>query len=203
MAVSRQTRSISWSAPADVRVAVAGMDVAGYLTAVARGEVPNSPAIELLGMRLTSFGVGSAEVSFQPEEYHVNFVGAVHGGVISAVLDSCIGYAVNTTLGRDEAFVTSQLNVQFIRGIRAGAEVAGRTGPVAPSWRAPGRRRGVARRRRGHALRDGDRHLHDFGPARDVRPDARPARRGRHFPGGFKIFTSAAGRRRPARGSSN
>ena len=122
MAVSRQTRSISWSAPADVRVAVAGMDVAGYLTAVARGEVPNSPAIELLGMRLTSFGEGSAEVSFQPEEYHVNFVGAVHGGVISAVLDSCIGYAVNTTLGRDEAFVTSQLNVQFIRGIRAGAE---------------------------------------------------------------------------------
>jgi uncharacterized protein (TIGR00369 family) len=122
MSVARQTRSISWSAPADVRVATAAMDMLGYLTAVAQGELPNSPAIELLGMRLKSFGEGRAEVSFAPEEYHVNFVGAVHGGVISAVLDSCIGYAVNTTLGRDEAFVTSQLNVQFVRGIRIGTE---------------------------------------------------------------------------------
>ena len=118
-------------------------------------------------MRLKSFGEGRAEVSFAPEEYHVNFVGAVHGGVISAVLDSCIGYAVNTTLGRDEAFVTSQLNVQFVRGIRIGTEslvarAACATAEGAWSW--PKHRSKMPRA----PLCDGDRDLLDPRPAIDV-----------------------------------
>lgn len=119
--IPRQTQAISWTAPADVMKAAAGLDMAGYLRAVVEGELPNSPAIELMGIRLERFEVGSAEVSFRPTAYHVNFVGAVHGGVISAVLDSCIGYAVNTTLKPKEAFVTTQLGIQYLRGIRPGS----------------------------------------------------------------------------------
>lgn len=118
--IPRQTQSISWTAPADVMKAAAGLDMSCYLQAVVHGELPNSPAIELMGIRLERFENGSAEVSFRPCDYHVNFVGAVHGGVISAVLDSCIGYAVNTTLKPNEAFVTTQLGIQYVRGIRPG-----------------------------------------------------------------------------------
>ncbi len=116
----RQTQSISWTAPVDVMRAAAGLDMGGYLRAVVDGELPNSPAIELMGVRLERFENGGAEVSFRPCAYHVNFVGAVHGGVISAVLDSCIGYAVNTTLKPNEAFVTTQLGIQYVRGIQPG-----------------------------------------------------------------------------------
>ena len=88
------------------------MSTAEYLTAVAEGLLPNSPAIALLGMRLKSFSDGSAEIAFDPDEVHLNFAGIVHGGVISAVLDTCIGYAVNTTLKAGEIFSTVQINVQ-------------------------------------------------------------------------------------------
>ena len=138
MLIPRQTKSISWSAPADVRAAAADMNFLDYLKAVAQGSLPNSPAIELLGMRLRNFGDGNAEVSFSPDEHHLNFAGAVHGGVISAVLDSCIGYAVNAALKPEETFVTAQLNVQFVKGVKAGeatlkarAELRHRGGRVA------------------------------------------------------------------------
>jgi uncharacterized protein (TIGR00369 family) len=121
--LSRQTQSISWTAPADVMKVAAGLGMEGYLRAVAQGELPNSPAIEVMGIRLERFESGSAEVSFRPCAYHVNFVGAVHGGIISAVLDSCIGYAVNTTLKPNEAFVTTQLGIQYVRGIRPGGKI--------------------------------------------------------------------------------
>lgn len=44
----------------------------------------------------------------------------VHGGVVSALLDTAIGYAVVSALPFGDGFSTVQLNVNFIRGIMPG-----------------------------------------------------------------------------------
>lgn len=120
MEIPRRSKEVSWASPADVLPAFAGMSFPAYLQAVADGRLPNSPAIELAGITLLSIGKGAASVAFVPEEIHVNSIGAVHGGVIATVLDSTIGYAVQTTLVANERFVTTQLGVNFIKGIAPG-----------------------------------------------------------------------------------
>lgn len=122
MQLPRQKREISWCEPRDVIAAASGLTMPLYLEAVIEGRLPNSPAIELLALILTDAHEGSARATFKPDAIHLNAAGAVHGGIISAALDSCIGYAVQSTLVPGETFVTAQLNTQFIRGIGASGE---------------------------------------------------------------------------------
>jgi uncharacterized protein (TIGR00369 family) len=47
-------------------------------------------------------------------------VGAVHGGVISTLLDSALPCAVHTTLPADTGYTTAELKVNFVRPVVIG-----------------------------------------------------------------------------------
>jgi uncharacterized protein (TIGR00369 family) len=44
----------------------------------------------------------------------------VHGGWLSALLDSALGYAVHTVLPAGHGFTTLDLHVRFVRAVTAG-----------------------------------------------------------------------------------
>ncbi len=68
-------------------------DFRGHLDAMLRGDVPQPPVAELLGLRLVSVAEGEVvfELDVRPE--HANPMGTVQGGVICALADAAMGLA--------------------------------------------------------------------------------------------------------------
>lgn len=60
---------------------------------------------------------------------HMNLGGVVHGGVTAALLDSCMGGAVVSTLADDEWCGTASLNLNYLRWGQ-GAELRGEASVV-------------------------------------------------------------------------
>ncbi|HYM49365.1 MAG TPA: alpha/beta fold hydrolase [Candidatus Limnocylindrales bacterium] len=88
-----------------------------YLEAMLAGRVAPPPFAALLKMRLTEVGDGTAhfEMPLSDELYNPNDV--VHGGAITALVDSAMGLAVVSTLGEGETFTTVELKVNFLRAV--------------------------------------------------------------------------------------
>jgi uncharacterized protein (TIGR00369 family) len=57
----------------------------------------------------------SEEYAFQSNSGYI-----VHGGMVATVLDSAMGGACWTLLNRDEAFLTADLRIEFLRTARPG-----------------------------------------------------------------------------------
>jgi len=87
------------------------------LEAALRGSVPPPPYAHLLGMRFTAASEGSAtfEMPVRSDLYNPNNV--VHGGAITSLADSAMGFAVMSTLAAGESFTTAELHVNFLRPV--------------------------------------------------------------------------------------
>jgi len=68
-----------------------------------------------LGMDRVRSGDGCAEIILDVRDEFTNRRGVVHGGVITALLDSALGAAVISGLRAEEWCGTVQLSVQFLR----------------------------------------------------------------------------------------
>ena len=78
---------------------------------------------------------GKVRARFEPKPEHINNLGQVQGGIISAMLDATLGPALSTTLDADEAGPTLELHVSFLRPARgtllATGKVVHRTSSIA------------------------------------------------------------------------
>jgi uncharacterized protein (TIGR00369 family) len=99
--------------------------VRGLLT----GQFPAPPITETLGFTLAEADPGRAVFSGEPQFRHYNPIGSVHGGFAMTLLDSALGCAIHTTLGKGETYTTLEIKVNLVRPLTKG------TGPV----RAEGR----------------------------------------------------------------
>ena len=70
---------------------------------------------ERLGARAEAADDGSARLSFEVTDEHLNPAGALHGGVLATLVDTAMGLAVRTTTGEGEVPATSQLTVTYLR----------------------------------------------------------------------------------------
>ena len=75
---------------------------------------------KLVGMRLTSAGPGIATFEMECDERHHNPMGSVHGGILADLADAAMGYAVISTLSKDETFTTIELKINFLRPVFEG-----------------------------------------------------------------------------------
>lgn len=83
-----------------------------------------SPAFwDLLGMRLSYADNRKVEIELLAEEKHLNLLGTVHGGVLSAVMDQAMGMLVAEARG-GQFGVTTHLNVQFLAPMSKGTLTA-------------------------------------------------------------------------------
>src|SRR5438270_7134811 len=87
------------------------------LEAALRGAAPPPPYVRLLNMRFIAVADGSAtfEMPSTSELYNPNNV--VHGGAITSLADSAMGFAVLSTLAPGENFTTAELHVNFLRPV--------------------------------------------------------------------------------------
>lgn len=99
-------------------------------------EIPRvSPLNRLLGVDVVDLEDGEVELTLEPSDVHRNELGALHGGVVSSLLDGAMGRAVGRSLGGAGTCATVQLSVQFLapaegrltarsRRVRIGGRVA-------------------------------------------------------------------------------
>ncbi len=121
MATDLRTRTFTWQDP--MPAAKAGLALSGleYLQAMGRGELPGPPIGVTLGFSDFPIQVESGKVTFtlQPEEFHYNPIGTVHGGVICTLLDSASACAVHSLLPAGTGYTSLELKVNFIRPVTA------------------------------------------------------------------------------------
>jgi acyl-CoA thioesterase len=101
------------------------------------GRVGPGPFSRMLGFRLVSAGEDGAVMEATPGPGHANGGGILHGGYLTALLDSTTGWAVHARLPPGVAAPHVQLSVQYVsagttgtplvcrgRCVRAGRRVA-------------------------------------------------------------------------------
>jgi uncharacterized protein (TIGR00369 family) len=81
------------------------------------GRLATPPIIATLGISLVEVAEGRATFEGSPAEWQYNQLGTVHGGWLSALLDSALGCAVHTVLPAGHGFTTLDLHVRFIRAV--------------------------------------------------------------------------------------
>lgn len=114
-------RAYSWGNPlegVELSKNLSGLD---YLLAIKRGEVSASPLINTLDFSLGEIEEGKASFYFEPQEFHYNPNGSVHGGVITAILDSAMGCTLHSLLPKGMVYTTLELKINFLKRIHSGS----------------------------------------------------------------------------------
>lgn len=85
------------------------------------GRVSPGPFSSMLGFRLVRADEDGAVIEADPRPEHLNGGGIVHGGYLSALLDSTTGWAVHALVPVGVAAPHVHISVQFVRAAVAGA----------------------------------------------------------------------------------
>ena len=115
--MTARQRAITWADPAAAAASGLGLDGLAYMRALVTGKVPLPPICALLGITMIEAAPGMTVLRAEPAEYHYNTLGIVHGGLAAALLDSCTGCAVHTTLPAAASYSTLEIKVNFVRPI--------------------------------------------------------------------------------------
>ena len=91
--------------------------------AMAREGTPYPGIWEHLGWTVVEVGAGHSILEWTPTEDHAFLAGdvwVVHGGMVTALLDTAMGQATWSLLNDTEVFLTSDLRTEFYRVTRPG-----------------------------------------------------------------------------------
>ena len=112
-----RTRNIHWNDPTEGLSKAKGLSGLEYLLAMQNGQLHLPPLLDTLDFRLGSIEKGKVIFTFRPQEFHYNPIGTVHGGVISAILDSAMGCTLHSILDAGVGYTTLELKVNFLKAI--------------------------------------------------------------------------------------
>lgn len=115
MTLDARQRSYSWEDQEATRLASITEDGLAVLLAIGAGTLPLPPAMRTLGIEPDQAEPGRVSFTLELGEYHLNPFGIVHGGVLTALLDTAMGCAVHSLLPPAVGYVTGELNVRFLR----------------------------------------------------------------------------------------
>ena len=114
---TERSRTYSWSDPAQHASLIGTRSGLELLRAMAAGELPAPPVMDLIDMAGMEVEDGSVTVYLDPQEFHYNPLGSVHGGVLSTLLDTAAACSVHTTLAAGVGYTSLDLNVKFLRPV--------------------------------------------------------------------------------------
>jgi acyl-CoA thioesterase len=78
-------------------------------------ELGTSPFWDYIGMREEVIENGYAEVRINITDHLKQRRGAVHGGVLSSLVDAVVGSAIRSKLSEDQLSATVELKVNYLR----------------------------------------------------------------------------------------
>ncbi len=84
----------------------------------------HAPIGKKLGMKFTQIKEGTAVFELDVRKEHLNSVGVVQGGVITAMLDASMGLAFGSVIPKQYKFATMEINVSFLKPIMEGHLIA-------------------------------------------------------------------------------
>lgn len=94
---------------------------AEFLRAMAGQRLPSvSDISDYIGQQVTHAEPGRVEIAWTPGDKLCNPGGAVHGGYIAMILDNAVCLAAASTGERFTPMLTLNLNIDYLRGVKAG-----------------------------------------------------------------------------------
>lgn len=126
----KRERTYEWTDPMALEIKAKSMSGIDFLNATAKGEVPPAPFISTLEFQLLSIEKGKTVFGFEPQEFHFNPIGCVHGGVISTLLDTVMGTTVQSALEQGFGYTTLELKVNFTRAVNLNSGKLTSTGKI-------------------------------------------------------------------------
>ncbi len=123
-------RAYAWEDQAPTMTAAGIHDGLAILQAIGREELPLPPALRTLDIIPVEAEPGRVSFSMTPSEFHLNPFGLVHGGVLAALIDTAMGCAVHSLLPVGAGYLTSELNVRYLRPATVGSGALVCTGDV-------------------------------------------------------------------------
>jgi uncharacterized protein (TIGR00369 family) len=137
----------------ETQIDLSALDGFEQLQAMSDGRLPGAPIADLIGLEAFGGERGAMYVELAPRPDHYNPIGSVHGGILSALLDTACGCSVHSTLVPGELYTSLDLSVKFLRRVtvdsgrlRAEGSVIqrGRRTALAQAWLYDAQRRLVA-----------------------------------------------------------
>jgi uncharacterized protein (TIGR00369 family) len=125
-----RSRTITWHAPDEAIAGAASLPGLEFLHRLSSGLIPPPPVDELLGLRSTYVMPGRVVFEYEPREEHYGSLGAIHGGILTAVLDAAMNAAAQTTLDAGVGFATVEHRTSFVRPVLLGTGVLRAEGVV-------------------------------------------------------------------------
>ena len=115
--MSERTRTFTWEDPMKGAMEATQMSGYDYLQAMGDGKIPLPPILHTLDFKVNHLEKGVVIFSFEPQEFHYNPIGSVHGGVITAILDSAMGCSLHSLLDAGVGYTTLELKVNFLKAV--------------------------------------------------------------------------------------
>ena len=126
-----------------------------YLERVVDGRVDHPSMAHTLNFRLTEVEHGRAVISGEPNESYCNPNGTIHGSWIAALLDSCMGSAVHSTLAAGTGFTVVDFKIDFVRPVMTDSGPVVAEGNILSVGKQIGRSNGVLKDGAGAILATG------------------------------------------------
>jgi uncharacterized protein (TIGR00369 family) len=112
------SRTVRWIPPGQADLTkLAGLTGLEQLQSTVEGAMPRPPIMDTLDFEDFRPEAGRVVVTMRAQEFHYNPLGTVHGGVLSALLDTAAACAVHTTLAPGEGYTSLDLTVKFLRPV--------------------------------------------------------------------------------------
>ncbi|MCA3150870.1 MAG: PaaI family thioesterase [Rhodocyclaceae bacterium] len=113
------TEPIYGIADPETAAAMTGLE---FLEAMRAGVLPRPPIGKRIPMEMQVLERGKITLSLIADDSFLNPGGIVHGGVALTALDTAMGLAVMSTLGRGKRYASTDTAVRFLRPLPGGKE---------------------------------------------------------------------------------
>jgi uncharacterized protein (TIGR00369 family) len=111
---SRIASSTYGTVSADKQKEMTGLE---FVQGLADATLPLNTMARTLGYDITEAERERVVVTAVPKDSRLNPAGTVHGGLAAAILDSCMGLAIHSTLEKGVGSTTLEFKMSFVRPI--------------------------------------------------------------------------------------
>ena len=118
-----RSRTITWHDPVESAANAHGLTGIEFLHRQTFGLIPAPPVADLIGLRGVYVMPGRVTFEYEPREENYSSLGAVHGGIVTAVLDTAMCAAIQSVLDADVGLATVELRTSFVRRVTLTTDV--------------------------------------------------------------------------------
>ena len=146
------TKKIYATVSPERQKAMSGLE---FVKGLASGALPLNTMAQTLGYDVVEAESGRVAITLEPTGAHLNPWGTVHGGLTATLLDSCMGLAIQSMLGKGIGSTTLEFKISLVRRITPQTGLVKAEGKVISCGRRVGTAEGKLTDKDGRVLAHG------------------------------------------------